>query len=380
MTDPGGGFYSSLDADSEGHEGAFYVWTPDQVTAALWAKDGAFFCSVYGITTAGNFEGKSIPNLIEGDLEMRAKASDTTEDALALRLAPMRAKLLAARAKRPRPATDDKVLTAWNGLMITAFALGLRGVRAGGRPGLRAPGRRLRARKPAPGIRPPARRLEGRARPAERLPRRSRLPRRAARPRGPLRGVVRSEGPRCRRLDREDDGCALFRRARRVRLHLERPRGPACDAAQHLRRGASRRLRRRCRGAVPDRQRTPATRIWPGRPARRSSPSAPPRDARPPRSRHSSRRPPTATLRGRSPSWVPRTTRGLARCSRPRVVGTSPRGRSRGSTRRPARRRFRFSRAGRSSEVKPAAYVCRHYVCAAPVTTAASLETQLDAP
>jgi uncharacterized protein len=122
LTDPGGGFWSSLDADSEGHEGAFYVWTPEQVHAALGAKDGAFFCSVYGITAAGNFEGKSIPNLIAGDLQTLAKASDTTEDALVARLAPLRAKLLAARGKRPRPATDDKVLTAWNGLMITAYA------------------------------------------------------------------------------------------------------------------------------------------------------------------------------------------------------------------------------------------------------------------
>ena len=113
MTSPDGGLYASLDADSEGHEGIFYVWTPGEVTAVLGANDGAQFCATYGIQLPGNFEGKSVPNLMGGSL---------ADEAAIARLAPMKAKLLAFRGKRVRPATDDKVLTAWNGLMISAFA------------------------------------------------------------------------------------------------------------------------------------------------------------------------------------------------------------------------------------------------------------------
>jgi uncharacterized protein YyaL (SSP411 family) len=115
MTGKDGGLYASLDADSEGHEGIFYVWTPDAVKAVLGPDDGAFFAATYGISAHGNFEGKSIPNLLGGPLG---------DEAVVARLAPMKAKLLAARGKRVRPATDDKVLTAWNGLMISAFARG----------------------------------------------------------------------------------------------------------------------------------------------------------------------------------------------------------------------------------------------------------------
>jgi uncharacterized protein YyaL (SSP411 family) len=110
LTDPAGGFWSSLDADSGGHEGSFYVWTPAEVVEVLGEADGAAFCAAYGVTPEGNFEGKSIAHLSEASLPERA------------RFRPMREKLFAARAPRVRPATDDKVLAAWNGLMITAFA------------------------------------------------------------------------------------------------------------------------------------------------------------------------------------------------------------------------------------------------------------------
>jgi uncharacterized protein YyaL (SSP411 family) len=115
MTGPDGGFFASLDADSEGHEGTFYVWTPEELKAILGPEDGAVFGATYGIALPGNFEGKSIPNLLGGPL---------ADEAMVARLAPMKAKLLTARGKRVRPATDDKVLTAWNGLMISAFARG----------------------------------------------------------------------------------------------------------------------------------------------------------------------------------------------------------------------------------------------------------------
>jgi len=110
LTHPDGGLWSSLDADSEGHEGRFYVWTPDQVEAVLGREDALVACTAWGITREGNFEGASIPNHLEG------------EPADGARLAPLREKLLAARAARVRPATDDKVLAAWNGLALTAFA------------------------------------------------------------------------------------------------------------------------------------------------------------------------------------------------------------------------------------------------------------------
>jgi uncharacterized protein YyaL (SSP411 family) len=113
LTSPDGGLYASLDADSEGHEGIFYTWTPDDVKAVLGSENGALFCTIYGIAPPGNFEGKSIPNLLGGPL---------ADEAMVAKLAPMKAKLLAARGRRVRPATDDKVLTAWNGLMISAFA------------------------------------------------------------------------------------------------------------------------------------------------------------------------------------------------------------------------------------------------------------------
>ncbi|MEE8412025.1 MAG: thioredoxin domain-containing protein [Acidobacteriota bacterium] len=121
LTDPGGGFYSSLDADSEGEEGRFYVWDQTEIESIL-GDDAGLFCKTYGITRAGNFEGRNIPNLLHGSLAEQAAAAGTDEATLERRLAPLRQALLAEREKRVRPGTDQKVLTAWNGLMITAFA------------------------------------------------------------------------------------------------------------------------------------------------------------------------------------------------------------------------------------------------------------------
>jgi len=108
-----GAFAASLDADSEGEEGRFYVWQPEEVRAVL-GSGAAQFISAYDITDAGNWEGKSIPN------RLRAAAFDQTADR---ELEPLRARLLAARERRPRPARDDKILADWNGLMIGALAL-----------------------------------------------------------------------------------------------------------------------------------------------------------------------------------------------------------------------------------------------------------------
>ncbi|MDR3670438.1 MAG: thioredoxin domain-containing protein [Holophaga sp.] len=114
LRDPSGGFHASEDADSEGHEGRFYVFTPDQVEAALGARDGARFCRAYGITAAGNFDqGASVLHRFD------APPGTDFEG-----LGALRERLRAGRDARPRPAKDDKVLAGWNGLALTAFARG----------------------------------------------------------------------------------------------------------------------------------------------------------------------------------------------------------------------------------------------------------------
>jgi len=115
MTDPKtGAFYATLDADSEGEEGKFYVWTAQQIEAALGKPDAERFEKAYGVTANGNFEGGRNVFTLPAPLSTAQNAA----------LAPLRAKLLASRATRIRPNTDDKIVTAWNGLMIGAFARG----------------------------------------------------------------------------------------------------------------------------------------------------------------------------------------------------------------------------------------------------------------
>ena len=112
MTTPDGAFCASLDADSEGEEGKFYVWSLREITDVLGKDDAEFFAGHYGVTEAGNFEGHNILN----NLARRERSADDET-----RLALMRAKLLAAREKRVRPGLDDKILADWNGLMIAAL-------------------------------------------------------------------------------------------------------------------------------------------------------------------------------------------------------------------------------------------------------------------
>jgi uncharacterized protein YyaL (SSP411 family) len=121
MTNPAGGFYSTEDADSEGHEGLFYTWTPDEVEAVLGEERGATFGRVYDVTDVGNFEGRSILNLPK-TLEQCAAILRREPHELAAELAESREKLFAVREKRVRPGRDDKVIVAWNGLMIDAMA------------------------------------------------------------------------------------------------------------------------------------------------------------------------------------------------------------------------------------------------------------------
>nr|WP_328812560.1 thioredoxin domain-containing protein [Paradesulfitobacterium ferrireducens] len=124
MTAPEGGFYSAEDADSEGVEGKFYVWSPEEVLEILGLDQGKLYCTVYDITAGGNFEGKNIPNLIKTDLISLARDYGIDLNELQARLAQARQTLFEAREKRIHPHKDDKILTSWNGLMIAALAKG----------------------------------------------------------------------------------------------------------------------------------------------------------------------------------------------------------------------------------------------------------------
>lgn len=118
MTSPEGAFYSAEDADSEGEEGKFYLWTPKEVEEILGWQKGKVYCRQYDITERGNFEGKNIPNLIDRDIPANAEETELLEEC--------RRQLFIAREKRVHPYKDDKILTAWNALMIAALAIGAR--------------------------------------------------------------------------------------------------------------------------------------------------------------------------------------------------------------------------------------------------------------
>ena len=123
MTDPAGGFHSTEDADSQGHEGLFYLWTRQEVQDALGDR-AERFCRVYDVTDTGNFEGngQNILNLSK-TIEQAAALLQCDAPSLAADLAADRQTLFERRGRRVRPAKDDKVLVGWNGLMIDALAL-----------------------------------------------------------------------------------------------------------------------------------------------------------------------------------------------------------------------------------------------------------------
>ncbi|AHV97914.1 thioredoxin domain-containing protein [Paenibacillus sabinae] len=124
MTSPEGAFYSAEDADSDGEEGAFYIFSREEIEEALGAQDMHSYCHVYGITEEGISQGYSIPNLLEGLPEELADKLDMNPLALRTRIEEWREKLFAYREKRVHPSKDDKVLTSWNGLMIASLAKG----------------------------------------------------------------------------------------------------------------------------------------------------------------------------------------------------------------------------------------------------------------
>ncbi len=122
MTDQSGGFYSALDADSEGEEGKFYVWTKDEIENLLENKANAFI-SYYNVTEDGNFEEKNILHITNASDRI---STEFGADRFEVFIADARRRLLEARNKRVRPLTDDKILTSWNGLALSAFCKGYR--------------------------------------------------------------------------------------------------------------------------------------------------------------------------------------------------------------------------------------------------------------
>ena len=121
MTDSSGGFYSAQDADSEGVEGKFFVWTPDEIRAVLGDADSEVFSSYYGVTPNGNFEGENILNIRQNP-EAFAEAHDLTQEQLDEIISRSSKALLDVREQRIHPMRDDKVLASWNGLMLRSFA------------------------------------------------------------------------------------------------------------------------------------------------------------------------------------------------------------------------------------------------------------------
>ena len=122
MTSDEGGFFSALDAESEGEEGKFYRWEKTEIQDALTEDEFALFAKVYSIDAPPNFEGKYYaPQLTRPWAELAKEANQSVEE-LDQQLAPIRQKLFDIRAKRPRPLMDSKILTEWNGMMIRGFA------------------------------------------------------------------------------------------------------------------------------------------------------------------------------------------------------------------------------------------------------------------
>ncbi len=122
MTGPSGGFYSATDADSEGVEGKFFVWRPAEVQAAVGNdEDARRYCALYDITDKGNWEHSSIPNRLRPLSEV-AKELNLTGDELSETAARVKPLLYRARQQRVPPGLDDKILTAWNGMMLSAMA------------------------------------------------------------------------------------------------------------------------------------------------------------------------------------------------------------------------------------------------------------------
>jgi uncharacterized protein YyaL (SSP411 family) len=132
LTSQDGAFFAAQDADSEGHEGKFFLWEPGEITAVLGAELGGEFCRAYSVTESGNFEAKNVLHRL-GGLGLTVEEQEQAESLLR----PARMKLLAAREQRVKPQRDENILTSWNAMMVSAFfdaavTLGVPAYRAAG--------------------------------------------------------------------------------------------------------------------------------------------------------------------------------------------------------------------------------------------------------
>jgi len=125
MTSSEGGFYAAQDADSEGEEGKFFVWTPEEVERVVGPDLSAIAERYFDITIEGNFEGANIAHRTI-EIADAARMFKTSEDELAAKIRDIRQKLFEAREQRVKPGRDEKILVAWNAMMIGAFAEGYR--------------------------------------------------------------------------------------------------------------------------------------------------------------------------------------------------------------------------------------------------------------
>src|SRR5919198_5169482 len=126
MTSPEGGFYSAQDADSEGEEGKFYTWSKNEIAESLADKTaGDIFCDYYGVTDGGNFEGKNILNIVSSINSLSRKYGKEPQIIEHI-IKDARKELFESRENRIKPGRDEKILTSWNGLMISGFVKGYR--------------------------------------------------------------------------------------------------------------------------------------------------------------------------------------------------------------------------------------------------------------
>ncbi|HEX4205688.1 MAG TPA: thioredoxin domain-containing protein [Ktedonobacteraceae bacterium] len=121
MTSPEGGFYSTQDADSEGEEGKFFTWTPAEIEQVLSPDDAQLVMQYYGVTPGGNFEGKNILHVVT-EVQQLAETSTSSVEEVEAALQRSKAALFMFREQRVKPGRDEKILTAWNGLMLRSFA------------------------------------------------------------------------------------------------------------------------------------------------------------------------------------------------------------------------------------------------------------------
>jgi hypothetical protein len=122
MTSPEGGFWSAIDAETEGHEGAFYVWTADELRGLLGEEDAAFLAPLFGFEGPPFFEGSHYVLHLPRPLEEQAALRQSSVEEIWSEVEPLRRKLFDARGRRERPRTDDKILADWNGLAIAGLA------------------------------------------------------------------------------------------------------------------------------------------------------------------------------------------------------------------------------------------------------------------